>query len=651
MPYKMCAGFRKRMALRSARCAAWSFHAVNSGICDFLQSVLQTEEFNVKSVSRRWSAVLLLALALGLTAAEKPLISPEKLRAHIEYLAGPKLKGRGTGTPELNKASQYIAEQFKRAGLQPIGGKSYFQKFQVTVGAKLGSKNNVEFSRGAERTALRVQQDFVPLNFSDTGEATAGLVFAGFGITAPEFKYDDYTGLDVKDKAVIVLRNEPQKDDEKSAFDGKQPTNHSQIVNKAINARNHGARVMVLLNDTPGPGEEDVLVKFGTLTGPDNAGLLLVQAKREVVDKWLAASGKNLAQLQKTIDEKFQPQSYEVPDTKLQVRIDVRHIKADTQNVVGVLRGSDPKMAEEAVVIGAHYDHLGLGTKSSLAPSQVGKPHYGADDNASGTSVMLELVRVLVEQRQGLRRTIVFLAFSGEELGLLGSSYYTKNPLWPMERTVAMINLDMVGRPKDSKLFIGGMGTSPAFKEIIEKANVTNMQLSFQQSGYGSSDHSSFYVKNIPVLFFFSGLHADYHKPSDTPEKIQYADAARVGDIAMRAAETLANQDGRPLFVRVQEERPMGGGGGGYGAYFGSIPDMGEEVEGVKFADVRDGSPAAKAGLKGGDILIEFAGKPIKNLYDFTYALRAHRPGEEITVVVLRGKEKLTVPVKLEQRK
>lgn len=601
---------------------------------------------------RALSLCLLLALTAGLWAADQPAISPEKIKAHVEYLAAAAMKGRGTGTPELNKAAKYIADVLKRAGLEPVAGKSYFQKFRVTVGAKLGPRNKAESVVGTQTSAWKVGQDYQPLNFSDSGEASAGLVFVGFGISAPELEYDDYLHMDVTGKAVIALRQEPQKDDEKSKFDGKQPTQHSQIVSKAINARNHGAKILVLVNDQPGPSEEDLLIKFGSLTGPENAGILLIQAKRDVVDKWLTPSGKTLAQLQKMIDEKLVPQSFYAPDAKLNVRVDVQRITAETQNVAGVLRGSDPKLAEEAIIIGAHYDHLGLGERNSLAPSQAGKVHAGADDNASGTSVMLELARALGERRKELRRSVVFLAFSGEELGLLGSAYYTKNPAWPLEKTAAMLNLDMVGRPRESKLYVGGVGTSPGFKEILEKANRTGLQLSYSQSGYGSSDHTSFYVKNVPVLFFFSGLHADYHKPSDTPEKILFADAARVGDLALNATETLASQEPRPQFVRVQEARPVAGGGGtGYGAYFGSIPDMGEEVEGVKFADVRDGSPAAKAGLKAGDILIEFAGKPIKNLYDFTFALRAHKPGEEISVTVLRGREKLIVSVKLEQRK
>ncbi len=601
-------------------------------------------------------AVLVLVLVTAaFSVRAQAQISEERLKRDVEYLASPRLKGRGTGTAELNQAAKYIEREFKRAGLAPAGGKSYFQKFPVTVGAKLGKQNHLELLEGATRTALRLQQDFVPLNFSESGKADAvEIVFAGFGITAPEYKYDDYTHLDVAGKAVIVLRNEPQKNDEKSAFDGRQPTQYSSIVNKAINARNHGARAMILVNDAPGQGEEDSLIKFGSLTGPDNSGILIVQCKRDAVDRWLAAAKKSLLQSQKAIDESFQPQSEPLAGVKLVLNISVEHSKAETQNVAGLLRGSDPKLAAEAIVIGAHYDHLGLGSSGgTLAPSQMGTPHPGADDNASGTAAVMELARALSARRAELKRSIVFLAFSGEELGLLGSAWYTKNPLWPLEKTAAMLNLDMVGRLRSNRLHVGGMGTSPVFKEIVEAANTTGIELSFNPSGFGASDHSSFYVKNLPVLFFFSGLHADYHKPSDTAEKIQYADEARVGDLVLRTAVALASREEKPQFVRVQETRPVTGTGGtgGYGAYFGSIPDMGEQIEGVKFADVRDGSPAAKAGLKGGDVLVEFAGKPIKNLYDFTYALQAHRPGETVEVVVVRGAERLKVPVKLEVRK
>jgi len=483
------------------------------------------------------------------------------------------------------------------------------------------------------------------------------VVFAGFGITAPEYHYDDYAHLEAKDKAVIVLRNEPQKDDEKSIFDGRQPTQHSALINKAINARNHGARVMILVNDAPSalpgaPPEEDRLMPFDSLSGPQNPGILLLEVKRSVVDGWLKPAGKSLEALQKPIDERLEPQSFALEGVALELRVDVKHLHARTQNVAGVVRGRDPQLASEAVVIGAHYDHLGLGRHDVLDPGAAGQVHPGADDNASGTAAVMELARAIAARRDDLKRSVIFLTFSGEELGLLGSAYYTAHPLWPLDKTVAMLNLDMVGRVRDGKLYVGGVGTSPAFPKLLEAANTTGLHLESSRSGYGASDHTSFYVSDVPVLFFFSGLHPDYHRATDTPDKIAAGEEARVGDLVLKAAMALASGEPRPQFTRVQEPRPVGatGGGGGYGAYFGSIPDMGTEVEGVKFADVRDGSPAAKAGLRRGDVLVEFAGTPIKNLYDFTYQLRAHRPGEEVRVAVLRDGQRIEATVKLEVR-
>ncbi|HKO04504.1 MAG TPA: M28 family peptidase [Candidatus Acidoferrales bacterium] len=585
-------------------------------------------------------------------------ISAQRIQADINYLASPRLKGRDTGTPENNRAAKYIADQFHRAGLEPLAAdgskRSFFQYFTVTVGAKLGKENRLQADRaGASGVSkLRVGEDFQPFNYSENGEAHCPVVFAGFGITAPEYHYDDYQGLEVKDKAVVVMRNEPQKDDEKSIFDGRQPTQYSALVNKAINARNHGARAMILVNDAPGPSENDALMPFDSLSGPQNPGILLVQVKRSVVDGWLAPSGKTLAALQKPIDEKLEPQSAPIEGVTLDFRVDVQHIHATTQNVVAVLRGSDPQLAAEAVLVGAHYDHLGLGRHDALDPDAAGQVHPGADDNASGTAAVLELARELAARRSELKRSVVFLTFSGEELGLLGSAYYTAHPLWPLEKTATMLNLDMVGRVREGKLYVGGTGTSPVFPKILEAANSTGLRLESSRSGYGSSDHTSFYVKDIPVLFFFSGLHEDYHRATDTPEKIAAGEEARVTDLAFRALLALASAEARPQFTRVVEPRPMGatGGGGGYGAYFGSIPDMGAEIDGVKFADVRDASPAAKAGLKRGDVLVEFAGAPIKNLYDFTFQLRAHRPGEEVRVVVLRDGQRVEATVKLEVR-
>ncbi|MGH9793976.1 MAG: M20/M25/M40 family metallo-hydrolase [Candidatus Acidiferrales bacterium] len=610
----------------------------------------------------RFSALIVsfsLCLALGIASPRsdtppKPRINADQLHDHVAHLSSSKFKGRASGTAELDRAADYIASVFRKAGVGPAFGKSYFQPFTVTVGAGLGKQNEVTTHTGGAAQSLKMNDEYVPLNFSDNGHERFALAFAGYGITANEYQYDDYMHMDVSGKAVIVLRHEPQEENPHSVFAGTELTTHSQIVSKAINARNHGARAMILVNDPgPHPEDDDTLVKFGTLAGPDNAGLLLIHASRVVVDGWLAPGGKSLTALQQAIDEKLMPQSHYIPDTTIDLLVDIERRTAQTRNVAGIVRGSDPTLSAEAIVVGAHYDHLGLGERNSLAPSQAGKIHHGADDNASGTAALLELARTLAAERASLKRSIVLMAFSGEELGLLGSAHYTKHPAWPLERTAAMVNLDMVGRPRENKLYVGGIGTSPNFREIVEKANAGSFTLSFTDSGYGSSDHQSFYIKDVPVIFFFSGLHADYHKPTDTADRIEPAAHARAAELALRTTEALATLEARPAFVRVQEpQRPVSGSGGsGYGAYFGSIPDMGEEVEGVRFADVREGSPAAQAGLKGGDILVEFAGKPIKNLYDFTYALRAHKPGETVPVTVLRKGEKLAVKVTLEQRK
>jgi len=592
-------------------------------------------------------------IAAGKKTAGAPAVDAARLQHHVIYLASQKMRGRGAGTPELDTAAKYVAGEFAKYKLEPAFGKSFYQEFQVTVGADLGKRNNLRAKSGTQASDLALDRDYLPLGFTESGAATLSMVFAGYGITAEEYKYDDYLHLDVKDKAVIVMMHEPQENDDKSVFGGAALTPYSRVVDKAINARNHGAKAMILVNDpVPHAEEPDTLMKFGRLDGPEHSGMLLIQATQATVNQWLSSTGKTLASLQSAIDADLSSQSQTLPGMELLLQIDVKRRTATARNVIGILRGSDPQLREQAVIIGAHYDHLGLGERNSLAPSQAGKVHPGADDNASGTAAVLELARVLASEKVKPKRTIIFMAFSAEEMGLLGSTHYTKAPLWPLEKTAAMINLDMVGRPKDNKLNVGGVGSSPSFRAIVEKANQGSFQIGYSESGLGSSDHQSFYLKGIPVIFFFSGLHGDYHKPTDLPERIMTADHARVTEVALRTAEVLAAVEPRPQFVRVVEAaRPVSGsGGGGYGPWFGSIPDMGEDVEGVKFGGISEGSPAEKAGFKPGDILVEFGDKPIKNLYDMTFALRAHKPGDVVRVTVLRGGERITKDVTLARR-
>jgi hypothetical protein len=596
-------------------------------------------------------AVLAAVMAGGATA---PRFDASSYLEHVKYLASPELKGRGTGMPELDKAAQYLARQFKEAGLQPPDGKSFFQPFTVTTNARLGKGNRFQYQLNGKAERIDADRQFIPFNFSAGGTFAGEVVFAGYGITAPEYHYDDYAGLEVRDKFVLLLRHEPQEFDDKSVFAGKVYTEHSQFFSKATNAKLHGARGVILINDTAAHGADaDDLEPFGKTVGPANAGIPFVQVKAEVAARWLAAAGKDLNAIQKEIDQDLKPRSFALPGVRVDIRLDVQRETKTVNNVVGYLPGE----TDEYLVIGAHYDHLGLGEQFSMAPSLAGTPHLGADDNASGTAGVVELARYF-GARPKPRRGLLFICFAGEELGLLGSSFYVNNPRFPLNRAVAMINMDMIGRIRDRKVYLGGVGTGTGFKELLEElAKASPLQLEFSdQTGYGSSDHTSFTAKQVPVLFFFSGLHADYHKPSDTWDKIEAESAARLLELVAALSQRLTDGAERPQFVRVAEPpRPVSHAGSssapGYGPYFGSIPDMAEQKAGVKFADVREGSPAAKAGLKGGDTMVEFDSKPIQNLYDFTYALRGKKPGDVVKVKVIRDGQPLEVEVTLERRR
>ena len=480
------------------------------------------------------------------------------------------------------------------------------------------------------------------------------VVFAGYGITAPEYSYDDYAGLDVKGKVVLVLRHEPQESDPKSVFEGKTLTQHAQFAAKATNAKLHGAAGVILVTDRANhPGAADELEKFGVTAGPTDARIPFVQVTEARVDKWFADAGKSLDKIQGDIDKDLKPQSFAFPDTiRVEANLDVERAVKTVHNVDAFLPGE----RDEYVIIGAHYDHLGLGGQYSLAPSQTGTVHPGADDNASGTAGVMELARYFAKQPRQ-KRGILFLNFAGEEQGLLGSAYYADHPLLPLAKAVAMINLDMIGRMRDNRLYIGGAASGTTLKETLEKL-IPASGLKVDYSGgpsEGSSDHTSFTAHQVPALFFFSGLHSDYHKPSDTWDKIDAPAAAKLLAMVAEVATALRDAAERPAFVKLAAPPAHSGDNNpgpvsGYGPYFGSVPDFAEGITGVKFADVREGSPAAKAGLKAGDIMTEFDGKAIQNLYDFTYALRGKKPGDEVKVKVTRDGKPLEVTAVLSRR-
>ncbi|HLH19800.1 MAG TPA: M28 family peptidase [Bryobacteraceae bacterium] len=591
---------------------------------------------------------LLPVAAACLAFGAAPAIDPKVYLEEVKYLASPELQGRKTGTPQAEQAAAYIAGKFREFHLEPPDGKSYYQAFDFTTSAHPGNNNRLTVTDGGRTAHLRLAEDFALFNFSHAGRFRGPLVFAGYGITAPEFQYDDYAGLDVKGRVVLILRHAPRSHN----FGA-----HEEFASKASNAKMHGAAAVILVNDVPHrPEGGDKLERFSIVDGPEDTGIPFVQVKEAIAAQWFAEAGKPIDAVVASIDRDGKPESFEFPRSlSVDANVDLEREVKTVHNVAGYLPGT----SDEYVIIGAHYDHLGLGGEYSLAPSMTGTVHPGADDNASGTAGVIELARWYSTQPKQ-KRGILFLTFTGEEEGLLGSEFWAAHPEVPIEKAVAMVNMDMIGRVRNGKLYIGGTATGSNFRELLNGlvAHSGGLTVDYSEGPESSSsDHTSFIAKHVPSLFFFSGLHSDYHKPSDTWDKIDAPDAAKVLALVAEVTDELREEPGRPEFHKPAA--PAGHGAGdpgpvsgasGYGPWFGSVPDFGEGVNGVKFADVTAGSPAAKAGLRAGDVLTEFDGKPIGNLYDFTYALRAKKPGDAVKVKVLREGKPLEATVVLAQR-
>ena len=574
-------------------------------------------------------------------------ITADELRDHVRYLASDALEGRRTGMSGANKAAEYVAGEFARYGLRPLGENgTYFQYYEVVTDIKLGKYNALKVQSANKILNFTAERDFLPLPFSSDTSVSGGLIFAGYGISSDSLKFDDYKELDVRGKIVMILRFAPDYGTHDSKFYSFAP-----LHKKAFIAREKGAAGIIFVT---GPADDDstALIPLRLDREAGTSGIPAVQLKAVLTDSLLKLLGiqEKLREIQQTIYDLSTPKSFEIPGVTVTLQTDLQRVISRAQNVVGILDGSDERLKNEAIIVGAHFDHLGYGGEGSgsLSPS-LHAIHNGADDNASGTAAMLELAQAFTSRPFSMKRSLVFIAFSGEELGLLGSAYYVKNPAVSLNQTSAMVNLDMVGRMRDSSLTVEGLGTSPVWRPILEREDSSfHFKLKLGEGGFGPSDHSSFYGKNIPNLFFFTGTHEDYHKPSDDWEKINYAGMETVTRFVYNVVHALDNES-RPQFTQVQatSDEPRRG----FRVSFGIIPDYSEDEDGLKISGTRPESPAAKAGLKSEDVIIQFAGKKVKSIYDFTYLLEDRKPGDQVKVVFRRGSETLTVTATLEARK
>ncbi len=616
-------------------------------------------------------AGLLLALAAPSAPAQKPFDDPvlERMRKDIFFLAGPECEGRGVETKGIEKAADYIVDAFKQAGLKPaMKDESYFQPFTITAGVKLGTPTKLTLTGPGDVTKdLKINIDFSPMGFSPTSKANASLVFVGYGITAPKLKYDDYEGIDAAGRIVVMLRRIPrygEKGDKRFDMESPSPDEsaHAPFAAKIENAIAHKAAGIIMVNDTTAAGPRDPLPQFlNHAMGTEPAPFPVMFVKREVLDPLIAQGPiRTVADIETLIDKDLKPRSFEIKGWKADAEVTVSRTEYKCKNIVGVLEGNGP-LADETVVIGAHYDHVGYGNFASLGgPSAAGKIHYGADDNASGTTGLIELARRFgaMKDRQG--RRLVFIAFSAEERGLFGSQYYCKNPLFPLDKTAAMINMDMIGRTKPvptdwlgiadkkDRLIVYGTGTGDGFDKLVDLATgKVEFRVSKLAAGSGPSDHDSFYRKKIPVLFLYTGTHGEYHRPTDVPEKINVPGMKKVADFVEILADNLTTRD-KPKYQATKDpwiDPTETRSPGPTGPKLGVLPDYMYEGEGMRLEGVSPGKAAEKGGLKEGDVIVEIGGKPVKNVGGYMTAMSGQKAGTVVEVVVLRKEKRVTLKV------
>jgi len=481
------------------------------------------------------------------------------IRQHINFLAADSLKGRDTPSPELERAAEYIAAEFKRLGLKPVQG-SHFNNFNLSI-IRLGQENALTVTAGDREVAYTIKQDFMPFDMTASKLAAAPLVFAGYGVTAPEYGYDDYTGLEVKGKIVLALRHEPGEKDPASPFAGEKETSHSQVSTKVQNAIDHGAAGLLIVNDPanhrslaprgfPWPSLFDGIPDDAlplTLALAEKEKIPVVQVGETVIQQ-IFGSVDTLRSWQQEIDRTRQPQSLALANVQVKLQTSTETTLQPTRNVIGLIEGVDPKLKNELVVIGAHYDHVGFKKQHGEGEDYI---FNGADDNASGTSAVLAIAKAFSASKKKPKRSVLLMTFAGEEKGLFGSRAYVEQPLWSLENTVAMLNLDMVGRNAPDSVSVGGVTRSPDLIKINEEENAAvGLTLDYSVEQYHHrSDQYNFARKKIPFLFYFTGVHADYHQVGDHPEKINEHKIARIATLAFRVAWRVANSDARYRLV------------------------------------------------------------------------------------------------------
>ncbi len=586
------------------------------------------------------SSGLLLGQALS-SHAQATVDAPSRTRTHVQTLASEKLEGRMAGSAGERLAAEYIARELARIGAAPLPGQaSVFQTFEFTAGTKDAGSTLTVTTASAAPQRFASSEHVQALSFSDSAEATGPVVFAGYGLVVPEsqnFGYDSFAGLDVKDKVVLVLRYFPEDADQKTRA---ILARYSDLRYKAMAARQHGAKALVVLTGPRSPNAGATIpMTFDTALA--GSGIVAASISADVGRAIFAgASDKNLEAVQKDLDSgNPHVAGFAIPNVTIAIKSAVQRETQRGRNVVAFLPATTPTTGVDRpwVALGAHYDHLGRGGHgNSLADKEeTGRIHYGADDNASGTAAVLAIAEALSKEPR--RRNVLVGFWSAEEIGLIGSNAFVSKPPVPAGQLAAYLNFDMVGRMVDNKLTVQATGTSPVWARILEQANVAaGFDLVLQPDPYQPTDVASFNQASVPSLSFFTSTHTDYHRPGDTPDKINYEDLDRVVDFAAAIVKRIGDSPDAPAFTKVEQPTNTAGRAG-LRVFTGTIPDYATDVKGLLLGGVIGGGPAEKAGLQKGDVIIEIAGQTIANIYDYTYALELLKIGEPAKIVYMRG--------------
>jgi Tol biopolymer transport system component len=590
----------------------------------------------------------------------RPEINEADLRAHLEYLASPELRGRLTGTPGEVAATAHVAAHFERWGLEPGGDDgTFFQPFSFTAGVAVGKNNALTLNLGGEILKPEVEKDWRPVSFSKLGALEdSGIVFAGYGLEIPDGKggesYTSYFHLDVKGKWVMVLRYVPENVPKERR---QEMQRYSRLRHKATLARRKfAAGIIYVTGPNTQVNEELVPMEFDASLA--DSGIPAISISTELASKLVAAAGKDFSAVQKALDEGEMVEGFEIPGARLSATVDVEQETRIGRNVIGILSaGQTGPHPNPAVMVGAHIDHLGdeAGPGSLARTEERGHIHFGADDNASGVAGLLEIAEHLADQRrQGrldLKRDVVFAAWSGEEIGLLGSSHFVrklaKEALGDESAPLGLLlssylNMDMIGRLRET-LVLQGVGSSDYWKGAIESRNApVGLPITIQSDTYLPTDATPFYLRQVPILSAFTGAHEEYHTPRDTPDLINYEGAAKIARLMGLIARGLAIDTNAPKYLKV--DPPTNTGGRGFRVFLGTIPDYSQgDIKGVKLSGVSDKGPAGVAGVKGGDVIVGLGDRQILNIYDYTEAMADLKVGEETSITIRRGEEEMTL--------